>query len=306
MGVILGAFWFMKANHTQRISEVINQFILDRRASGMRPGTIRFYSQKLIHVQKFADQNNIKFLDQLEPNHIRSFLIELQDHHNQGGVHAVFRSLHALLYWYEAEYDPENWKNPIRNIRAPRVDEKILDPVLEETVEILISTCPSNTEYGRRDKAIFLFLFQTGVRASELLRMDRNDLDLNTFTALIRKSKNRHPRYVFYKRDCKRAIVTYLNQREDNSPILWLNKYGERLRYDGMRGVLQSHAEAAGIDPPNAHSFRRAFAIDRLLNDVPEHTLIHLMGQTSINALKPYLKQNLENLRKAALQKHND
>jgi site-specific recombinase XerD len=292
----------MSYNDTHKISELINQFILDRRASGKALGTIRFYIQKLAHFQAYLDNKKILTIDQIKPDDIRIFLLDFQEDHSQGGTHAVFRSVHAFLNWYEAEFDPDNWKNPIRNIKAPKVDENILDPVSEETIEIMLSVCRLNSEYGRRDKAIILFLYQTGVRASELLRLDRSDIDLNTNTALIRKSKNKHYRYVFFDRDCKKALVNYLKIRKDNSQVLWINKYDERLRYDGLRGILTARGKEAGINPPTAHSFRRAFAIGRLRADVPEYTLIHLMGQTSINALRPYLKQDINDLRKAAFQ----
>jgi site-specific recombinase XerD len=89
--------------------------------------------------------------------------------HNPVGVHACYKALRAFLYWWEEEVEPDNWKNPIRKVNAPRVKEEPLDPVEIATVKKLIKECPKGTFNGDRDKAILLVLLNTGARASEFL-----------------------------------------------------------------------------------------------------------------------------------------
>ncbi len=73
-------------------------------------------------------------MSDLTPDAIRRFLLSLEETgHNPGGVHANYRAVRAFLRWYEDECEPENWKNPIRKVRAPKYPEVVIDPIEVET-----------------------------------------------------------------------------------------------------------------------------------------------------------------------------
>jgi hypothetical protein len=58
----------------------------------------------------------------LTPTLLRQYLLWLFDTgHNPGGVHGFYRALRAFLRWWEDEYEPENWRNPIRKVKGPKV-----------------------------------------------------------------------------------------------------------------------------------------------------------------------------------------
>jgi site-specific recombinase XerC len=78
-----------------------------------------------------------------------------------------YRALRAFLIWYEKEAEPDNWKNPIAKVKAPKVGKEILEPISLETVSALLRTCNASF-LGVRDKALILFLLDTGARASEI------------------------------------------------------------------------------------------------------------------------------------------
>ncbi len=61
---------------------------------------------------------------------LRRYLLWLEPtHHNPGGVHGCYRTLKTFLLWYEAENEPERWKNPIHQIKAPKLSKESLAPV---------------------------------------------------------------------------------------------------------------------------------------------------------------------------------
>ena len=82
----------------------------------------------------------------------------------------------------------------------------------------------------------------------------------------------------------------YLRIRRDNSPALFVTTEGDRLGYNGLREILRRRARQAGIKEPTLHQFRRAFALNFLRNGGDVYSLQRLMGHSSLEILRRYLK----------------
>jgi site-specific recombinase XerD len=274
-------------------------FLIERKTRNVTPGTIDFYRDNLKPFLAWTDVQAITDIEQLTPAVIRDYLLYLEEHgHNAGGIHAFYRTLRALLRWYADEFDRLDF-NPLRKVKAPRVPQEPLNPVSLEDVRKLWNVCRGNGFTDDRDKAILLFLLDTGARAKELLQTSREDLNEITGDVLIRQGKGRKPRTVFIGRTSRRAMRAYLKQRQDDSQALFVTDEGERLTYDGLRAIITRRAKLAGIKPPALHSFRRAFALNMLRNGIDLITLSRLMGHTDLQILKRYLAQSPDDLRAA-------
>ena len=172
-----------------------------------------------------------------------------------------------------------------------------LEPVAFKTVSLMLDTCGLNTFTGFRDKAIILFLLDTGVRASELLSINIEDINQAHGDILIRHGKGHKPRYVYIEKHSKRALRKYLTKREDDNPALWVTipRYdSRRINYDGLRAIIVRRAKQAGVIAPSLHDFRRAFALSMLRSGTDIFTLAKLMGHKGIHVLQRYLKQTNE------------
>ncbi|MDP2995497.1 MAG: tyrosine-type recombinase/integrase [Anaerolineales bacterium] len=273
----------------------LEAFLIDRKASGLANGTLRFYRQKIKLFSDYCDALAVKQIGQITPSFLRQYLLYLEESgHNPGGRHAAFRLLRAFFLWYEDEVEPVGWSNPIRKVKAPRVPVEPLEPVSFETVAHMVKACPHNTFTGDRDAAILLCLLDTGARASEFLSVNLDDINQARGDILIRQGKGRKPRTVFIGKQSKRALRRYLNHRNDGSAALWVTqpRFGsERLSYDGLRGILTRRAQHGGVKEPSLHDFRRAFALSMLRNRTDIFTLAKLMGHEGISVLQRYLKQ---------------
>lgn len=279
----------------------VEAFLIDRKARGLSEGTILFYKVKLKLFCKYCKTQLVKQISQITPSFLREFLLYLEETgHNEGGRHAAYRTIRAFLYWYEDEVEPEGWKNPIRKVRAPKVPTEPIDPVPIDVVSKMLKTCPRNTFTGERDTAIMLCLLDTGVRASELLAIDFDDINQARGDILIRQGKGRKPRTVYFGKQSKRAIRRYLSHRNDNSPALWIThpRFGSaRLTYYGLRSIIARRAIDAGVSKPTLHDFRRTFALSMLRNGTDIFTLAKLTGHSNITILQRYLKQTSNDLR---------
>lgn len=276
----------------------LEAFLVDRKAQNLAAGTVIFYRKKLLLLSEFCQTQAITQVCQLTPDVLRRWLMWLESQgHNPGGIHACYRTFKAFIRWYWEETDQPG-KPPTAKVKAPKVAIEPLQPAELADVERLIKACGADV-LGLRDKAVFLALLDTGARASEFLSIDLEDIDLANGAVLIRQGKGRKPRTVFLSQMTRRAVRSYLKNRQDDNAALWLTEAGERLRYGGLRTMLERRARQAGIQPPTLHAFRRSFAINMLRAGVDVFSLQELLGHADLQVLRRYLKQNTDDLRAA-------
>lgn len=271
-------------------------FLIDRKAQGLARRTVEFYQLKLQKFVTYCETLAISYIDQIDPNTVRRFLLYLQETgHNPGGIHAHYRALRAFLNWWEDEIEPDDWTNPIDKVKSPKVGVEPLEPVSFDVVKAMLSVCDTRTFTGDRDRAILLTLLDTGARAGELTAMNPDDLDI-TGAILIRQGKGKKPRTVFLGKKSRRAVRTYLKHRNDPSPALWVTVEGGRLTYAGLRQIIRRRAVKAGVKTPSLHAFRRGFAINMLRAGVDIFSLQKLMGHSDLQVLRRYLAQTTEDI----------
>ncbi len=251
-----------KAGNNDHQESWVESFLIDRKAQNFSRGTIHTYRAKIRLWLTYCDTQVITQLGQVTPDVIRHWLFWLEEtHHNPGGIHACYRVLRTFLRWYWLETDQEG-EPPIAKVKAPKITITPLEPADLEDVERLLNTC-GNDLNGMRDRAIMLTLLDTGVRASELCAIDIKDVNIQSGAVLVRMGKGRKPRTAFLSQSTRRAMRTYLKNRKDSQPALWLSRLGERLTYWGLREMVERRAKLAGIEHPTLHSFRRTFAVGK-------------------------------------------
>ena len=100
----------------------VQAFLFDRKAQNMSPGTLHFYQSKLKPFTDYCESQVLNQITELTPNIIRQYLLYLEEQgHNPGGIHACYRTVKTFLLWWENEFEPADWKNPIRKVKAPKI-----------------------------------------------------------------------------------------------------------------------------------------------------------------------------------------
>ena len=213
----------------------------------------------------------------------------------------MYRAVRALFMWHEAEMESGDWRNPIRRVHSPRVPEELLEPVKIDAVKAMLRTCKGRSLADRRDQAILLALLDTGVRAREFTELRIGDIDFRTGSVLVRRGKGGKPRTVFLGKKTLKAYLAYLRARGSMEPCSpgFATLSGDPLSYSGLREVVRRRAGRAGVAAPSLHSFRRAFALACLRNNMDVYSLQRLMGHADLTVLKTYLAQNDGDLARA-------
>ncbi len=268
----------------------LEAFLIDRRSQNLSPNTLRYYQRDLNTFSTYSESQAVSTIDQVTPDVLRRFLLWLSETgHNAGGIHGHYRAVRAFFIWYEKEAEPDNWKNPIAKVKAPKVGKQILEPVSLETVSAMLENCGTNF-YGMRDKALILFLLDTGARASEVCAMDIKDVNAITGEAFIRHGKGNKARKVYLGSKSRKTLRSYLRTRTDGNAALFVGKTRERLTYDGIKQTIDRRAKSVQAENASPHAFRRAFAINCLRAGMNIYTLKELMGHEDLQVLQRYLK----------------
>lgn len=279
----------------------VTAFLIAKQAQGVSGRYLEFLRDELRFFGEFLADTGLDTVQAITAQTIRQYLITLGERRNAGGCHCAFRAIKTFLRWYEAEYQPEDWANPIGKVKPPRLPQKVLEPVSLADVKAMLATC-DDTATGRRDKALLLVFLDTGLRVSELCGLDLADVNLSSGSVLVRHGKGGKARVVFLSPKTRRELIRYLRLRGDQAGPLFLTVRGGRFNRHGITSLLRRRADRAGVSAPGAHAFRRAFTILSLRAGADLLTLQRLLGHSNLELLKRYAKQIEDDLAKVHAQ----
>jgi len=283
-------------------SDCVAQFITDKEIQHLSPKTIKFYREELGYFGDFLEKKGINQKSVFSFNSVllREWFADLGTHRNKGGVACSFRTIKCLFNWIDTEYEPD-WKNPIKKVNISNNKIEPLPEIPLETVQALLNACGGKFEI--RDTAIIKFLFDSGVRASELLALNIEDVDLNSGMVKVKHGKGNKMRIVWIGQKTIKAVSTMLKGREiAGSSPLFLNDENERIGFFGLRQIIKRLCVKAETKEWGLHSFRRAFAINMFRKGTDILTISRLLGHTSVEITKRYLNIGNEDLRQAHLR----
>jgi site-specific recombinase XerD len=154
---------------------------------------------------------------------------------------------------------------------------------------------------GRRDHALLMVAFQTGLRLSELTGLKRQDVVVGTGAHVRCTGKGRKERCTPLAKQTRAVLKTWLNEPEKaNSEILFPNARGGRLSGDGMRYILTKHVAAASKTSPSLlrkkvtpHVLRHTTAMELLQAGVDRALIALWLGHESVETTQIYLDANL-------------
>lgn len=186
-------------------------------------------------------------------------------------------------------------ESPARGIKTPRIEKKELEYLSIKEIDQLLES-PDDSLKGRRDRAILEVLYATGIKVSELI--DANLEDVNFRMGFITcYGESRKTRIIPMGRPARAALEDYVYEVRDqllgenkDEKALFVNYYGRRLTRQGLWKVLKEYGEKSGIKrklTPN--TLRNSFAVHMLQNGADLKSLQELMGHEDISATQVYL-----------------
>lgn len=270
------------------------------RADGLKPITLRWYRAMLTPVAAALAGLPV---DQVTTNHLRAYVVKLRERHayqdapqrreKEAGLTAAslqshHRALSRFFGWCKDEYAlASSPMDRIRLPKTPRREPKAID--LADLKRLLDAT--GDDRAGIRDRAILLFLADTGCRVGGLLGLRLDDLQIDG-RAIVHE-KGDKTRVVPFTRFTAQMIRAWLAVRPPQATTLFCGlsdqHYATPLTYAGVYQILLRLKRKAGITGRvNPHSFRHGFAREYLINGGDLATLAQLMGHTNVQVTASY------------------
>ncbi len=209
--------------------------------------------------------------------------------------------------------------NPMILIRTPKQAKRLPKAITVEQVDKLLGMPDNRDTLGARDRAILETLYSTGVRVSELVEMNRGDLESDGQTLRIR-GKGKRERIVPLGSHAMAAIRHYLTILDPDprfaahkavleSPVpvtpLFINKNGGRLSSRSVRRKLDKYLTMAGLDPTiSPHTLRHSFATHLLDNGADLRSVQELLGHQSLSTTQIYTHLSAIRLKESYREAH--
>lgn len=264
---------------------------------------------------QIAPETITRLIVQAEPESIRGFLAHLADQNYSPATMA--RKIATLRSFYKWAYRRNlTSQNPMTLIRTPRQAKRLPKAITIEQVERLLSAPGENDTLGLRDRAMLETLYSTGIRVSELVGLEVDDLDLE-HEALHVSGKGKKERLVPLGSHAINSIARYIQHvRNDpryrdawaegsKSRPLFINKHGGRLSSRSVRRKLDKYLREVGLDPTiSPHTLRHSFATHLLENGADLRSVQELLGHQSLSTTQVYTHVATQHVQEAYDRAH--
>ncbi|MFC1955774.1 tyrosine-type recombinase/integrase [Chloroflexota bacterium] len=287
---------------TTSLESLAKGYILNCKTEGKSPNTISSYEMTLRNFIWYCKQNQFPEVQKLTAVHIRHFLWYLAGESHRWNsnsasakkqvtsatVNDYFRALRTFFNWLERE--DLIIENPFKNLKAPRVDKKLVQALSANEIERLFKVCSGKSAMEVRNKAILSVFLDTGLRISELANLTLDDVNFDDGSLLVRKGKGGKQRVVRIGNKAQKVLWRYIAiHRKSKSNYLFINRIGEPLTLLGLKIVIKRLGDKARVKV-HPHKLRHTFSISFLRAGGDVFSLQYLLGHSTLNMTQRYLQ----------------
>ena len=198
-------------------------------------------------------------------------------------------------------------QNPATSIPTPRLEKRLPSFLDEQQIIRLLETPTTRKWQGWRDRAILETLYSTGIRVSELVGLNLQDLDEISGTVIVR-GKGKKERLCPIGETALKAVRTYLRERPDKLRVpyaLFVSQKGTRLTVRQVDRLIAVYVKAAGLPASiSPHSLRHSFATHLLDHGADLRSVQELLGHASLSTTQIYTHITPQRLKKVYDQAH--
>src|SRR3984893_15342097 len=290
------------------VEKAVDQFLHALRQRNASVHTIKAYSGDLDQFAAYAGSRGWREIDHVT---IRGFLSRLYE---KGlGKTSVARSLAAVRSLYRRlAQEGMVEQNPAALVSTPKLPQKLPRvPTIEEMNGVLDGEMPEIASFPERDRLMLELLYGCGIRNSELVGINLDDIRLTAEAVLIR-GKGKKERYVPFGDSARAALTSYLPVRQQmlaertkNTPSLLINRRGGRLTTRSVGRIIKKIAVAKGLSPDvHPHTLRHAFGTHMLEEGADLRAIQELLGHERLATTQRYTQLSMKHVLQVYDQTH--
>jgi integrase/recombinase XerC len=305
------------ANSRSTVEHATDDFLRHLRERNASAHTIKAYAGDLdvfaAYIGPKMAARDWKTIDHIA---IRGFLSHLYDKGlSKTSVARALAAVRSLYRWLAQEGVVE--QNPAKLVSTPRLPKKLPRvPTIEEMNSVLDGKMPEVASFPERDRLMFELLYGCGIRNSELVGINLDDISLSNEAILIR-GKGKKERYVPFGGSALAALSIYLPWRQQllvtlkktmpakGMPALLVNQRGGRLTTRSVGRIIKRIAVAKGLSPEvHPHTLRHAFGTHMLEEGADLRAIQELLGHERLATTERYTQLSVKHVMNVYDQTH--
>ncbi|MBR7085005.1 MAG: tyrosine-type recombinase/integrase [Oscillospiraceae bacterium] len=288
--VMLKAFAENSPEKTEISNEDYLKMFLDaKKIEGCSERTIEYYQKTIEHLIGTVSTPVRK----ITTEEMREYLAEYQKINNCSNVTVdnIRRNISSFFSWLEEE--DYILKSPMKRIHKIKTKTVVKSVISDEIIEKLRDHC---TEI--RDLAMIDLLYSTGMRVGELVRLNRDDINLENRECIV-YGKGDKERRVYFDAKAKVHLKEYLDSRKDDNPALFvtLNSPHKRLKISGVEIRIRELGRGVSAERIHPHKFRRTMATRAIDKGMPIEQVQKILGHSQIDTTMQYAMVNQTNVK---------
>ncbi|NTU69878.1 tyrosine-type recombinase/integrase [bacterium] len=264
--------------------------------------TIENYDHYLERFLEFSENEGVTAPSQITLDVVRRFRLFLNRFTDNKGheLKKITQNYHVIALRAFLKYMAKRDINTLSSEKVELGDfsKKQLDVISVDEFERMIDAIDMSGKEGLRDRAILETLFSTGLRVSELVGLNRDQINLDTGEFLVR-GKGRKDRVVFLDTSAKSWLQQLLSKRKDNMKPVFINFRGnvdiasdgedKRITQRSIQRIVKKYAKLGGVVREiTPHGLRHLFATDLLQNGADIRSVQTMLGHASITTTQIY------------------
>lgn len=290
---------FMAFLETERLGDMsmvaeINQFIIFlREIKKTSKNTEVSYQRDLMQLASFLKEQGITEVDKVTKTSLYSYILHLEKAGR--ATTTISRTLASMKAFFHYECEKGNLKkNPAELLKAPKVEKKAPKILTVDEVNCLLSQPNGETPKELRDRAMLELLYATGIRVSELIHLNKSDLNLAVGYITCRDGEKE--RMIPFGKVAKLALSVYMERgrkqllHDKESECLFTNCNGNSMSRQGFWKIIKFYRDKAGIEADiTPHTLRHSFAAHLLCNGADIHAVQAMLGHSDMATTQAYM-----------------
>jgi len=262
------------------LSEVWEKYQLDKKIEGYSPLTLKTYCFQFNLLLRFFGDID---MSQFSTEKLKGYLIQAGDHLKPSSLGHRVRCIKSLFKWSHDEGFIH--KKPAAKLKEPKLGKRIPKFLSELEIEYLREACQTPME-----NALFEFMFSTGCRIGEVVKLNRNDINFHANSVIVH-GKGDKEREVYFNTRCSIWLKRYLDERDDEDSCLFITERrpNRRMNIDNLRYIIKRISNRAEIKKSiYPHQLRHSYATHMINNGAPLEVIQSLLGHEKSETTKIY------------------
>lgn len=287
--------------------ELLEKYKIYLGSNKLLKNTKTAYVSDVAHFISYLIEKGYSDFLSVDKKVVAEFVLQLEQEHKAAST--VARNIASLRHFFAFLMTAHAVKtNLAENIKPPKQHKKLPDILTMEEVSRFLEGTYGQDPKSVRDKTMLELLYATGIRVSELI--DLNVDDVNLKAGYIKCRKQREERIVPVGRLALSALENYLNRirttiASSAEQALFVNMTGRRMTRQGFWKIVKFYADRAGIKKPiTPHTLRHSFAAHLLENGADIYAVQMMMGHADLSSTQIYAKLMNNKLRDIYIKAH--